>query len=58
MFFHYVNNKYDEGAIIAQKRVDILPGEDPDTIADKVHALEYKYYPLVIDELLMSIKKQ
>ena len=49
---HYVNEKYDEGAIIAQKMVDILPGEDPDSIAKKVHTLEYKYYPVVIESSL------
>ncbi len=49
---HFVNNKYDEGDIIFQKAVDIIPGENPQSIADKVHVLEYEWYPQIIESLL------
>ena len=49
---HYVNENYDEGEIIFQARSLILPSDTPYDVAAKVHALEYKYYPEVIEALL------
>ncbi len=49
---HYVNEKYDEGDIIAQYKVSIKAHEDPEIIHEKVQELEHKYYPRVIAELL------
>ena len=49
---HYVNEKYDEGAIIFQKKVPISPTDSPEQIAAKIHKLEYKYFPIVIENLL------
>lgn len=51
---HYVNDKYDDGAIIFQKIISIDPGEKPDSIAEKVHALEYEFFPKVIESLLAN----
>ncbi len=51
---HYVNEHYDEGAIIFQEHVSILSTDDTDAIANKVHALEYEHYPKVIKNLLMD----
>ncbi|MET1258658.1 phosphoribosylglycinamide formyltransferase [Flagellimonas sp. DF-77] len=51
---HYVNEAYDEGAIIEQVRVAVDKGDSIETIAAKVHELEYNYYPKVIAELLDS----
>lgn len=49
---HYVTPNYDEGAIIFQKRVTISDCETPEAIAEKVHQLEHKYFPEVIERLL------
>jgi phosphoribosylglycinamide formyltransferase-1 len=49
---HYVNEEYDEGAIIFQKAVEIEPEDSADTIAEKVHKLEYTYFPKVIEKVL------
>jgi phosphoribosylglycinamide formyltransferase-1 len=49
---HYVNQHYDEGEIIFQKNVAVLPEDTPESIAQKVHALEHKYFPKVIESLL------
>jgi phosphoribosylglycinamide formyltransferase 1 len=49
---HYVNEKYDDGAIIFQDQVDLDSNESPDTIAKKVHTLEYEHFPLVIEKVL------
>ncbi|GGZ21593.1 phosphoribosylglycinamide formyltransferase [Echinicola pacifica] len=49
---HYVNEKYDDGRIIFQESVAVEEGDDAVQIANKVHALEYKYFPKVIESLL------
>lgn len=49
---HYVNENYDEGAIISQKKVTLSEKETPETVAEKVHKLEYKWFPKVIEEVL------
>ncbi len=51
---HFVNEKYDEGAIIFQARCRVLPDDTPDSLAERIHQLEYKHYPEVIKELLTS----
>ncbi|WP_291785279.1 phosphoribosylglycinamide formyltransferase [Cecembia sp.] len=49
---HLVNENYDEGKIIFQAAVSISPEDDSEAIAKKVHQLEYKYFPNVIESLL------
>lgn len=49
---HYINEHYDEGAIIFQASCELLPTDTPEDVATKVHALEYTYYPQVIEKLL------
>jgi len=56
---HFVNNKYDDGAIIFQKTVDIDPGsESPEDIAEKVHTLEYEWYPKVVESVILGNPSQ
>ena len=49
---HFVNENYDEGAIIFQKKTVIIRSDTPTQIAKKIHALEQEYFPNVIDSLL------
>jgi phosphoribosylglycinamide formyltransferase 1 len=49
---HYVDDKFDEGEIIAQFTCAVNSTETPDSLAAKVHQLEYKHYPKVIEQLL------
>lgn len=49
---HYINEHYDEGAIIFQATCPVLPSDTPEEVATKVHALEYAHYPRVIEEVL------
>ncbi|PZD79061.1 phosphoribosylglycinamide formyltransferase [Mesonia sp. K7] len=50
--FHYVNEKYDEGKIIAQEKVTIEEGETLESLVKKIHALEHKHFVKVIENLL------
>lgn len=49
---HYVNENYDEGAIIHQTKTAVLDLDSPEDIAQKVHLLEYEHFPKVIEKLL------
>lgn len=52
---HYVNDKYDEGDIIFQARCKVDPRDTPETLAQKVHSLEYMHYPRIIEELVQKL---
>ncbi len=49
---HYVTAEYDKGDIIFQAKCPVTPADTPETLAAKVHELEYRYFPVVIAELL------
>ena len=49
---HYINEHYDEGVIILQAQCPVVEGDTPDTLANRVHQLEYEHYPKVIEQLL------
>lgn len=49
---HYVNNEYDKGQIIRQHSVSLSESDTAEDIAQKVHNLEYKYFPETIEEIL------
>ena len=46
---HLVNEKYDEGKIIFQAKCKINETDTPETLAQKVHQLEYEFFPKVIE---------
>ena len=51
---HFVNEKYDEGKIIFQARCNINNHDTPESLARKIHQLEYEYFPKVIEELIIN----
>lgn len=55
---HYVNDHYDEGTTIFQAKCDITPNDTPETLATKIHALEYAHFPQVIEEVVGNLKIQ
>jgi phosphoribosylglycinamide formyltransferase-1 len=54
---HQVNEKYDEGALVFQAECSIDPGDTPEIVAHKVHELEYRYYPMIIERFLTEAGK-
>lgn len=46
---HFVDERYDEGPIIAQWPVAVLPGDTPETLARRVLEAEHMLYPLVVE---------
>ena len=51
---HYVNDNYDEGSIVFQAKCSIFLNDTPETLAHKVHELEYEYYPTVIESIFIN----
>ena len=51
---HYVNEHYDEGAIIFQAKCDVNPSDSADDVASKIHELEMAHFPLVVEQLLSN----
>jgi len=54
---HYVDEHYDHGQPIFQAKVAIDPNDTPESLAAKIHKLEHKYYPVVIEEILNKPNK-
>jgi phosphoribosylglycinamide formyltransferase-1 len=50
---HYVNEKYDSGRIIFQDFCVVESSDTPEIIAEKVHALEHKSYPGIIENTIL-----
>ena len=52
---HYVNEVYDDGKIIRQEKCEVKPDDTPESLAQRIHLLEHRFYPLVIEELLLGL---
>ena len=48
---HLVNDIYDEGAVIAQAKVPVMPDDTPDTLAERIHPAEHKLYVQVVRDV-------
>lgn len=51
---HYVDEHYDNGDIIFQATCEVKPGDTPQALAQRIHALEHEHYPTVIEKLLLK----
>ncbi|CAM1350814.1 Phosphoribosylglycinamide formyltransferase [Tenacibaculum insulae] len=51
---HYVNENYDEGAIIFQAKTEVLAADTPEDIATKIHTLEQQHFPKIIEEVILK----
>ena len=49
---HYVNENYDEGAIIFQVKCQVSKQDTAQDVAAKIHKLEMEYFPKVVEQLL------
>lgn len=55
---HWVDNVYDHGAIIEQRRCAVESGDKPESLAERVQALERELLPAVIDRLRVELDKR
>lgn len=49
---HYVDSGMDTGPIIAQEKVEILETDTGESLALKIHRLEHRLYPQVLQRIL------
>lgn len=49
---HFVDEFYDNGKIIFQTTCPVYENDTTETLAKRIHALEYEYFPKVIEELI------
>jgi phosphoribosylglycinamide formyltransferase-1 len=52
---HYVNENYDEGQVIFQTSCEVEATDTPESLAQKIHALEYEHYPRVLEQLWLKL---
>ena len=54
---HYVNERYDEGELITQQRLEILPGWTATDLQQAIHALEHRWYPPTVEKICTAFNK-
>ena len=52
---HYVNNNYDEGNIIFQKKFTLPKNETPEGLLEKIKVLEMRFFPIVVEKVINSL---
>jgi phosphoribosylglycinamide formyltransferase-1 len=52
---HYINKLYDSGDVIFQERCKVDPSDTPDSLATRVHTLEYLHFPKIIEDLIIKL---
>ncbi len=55
---HYVDEHYDHGQHIFQVTCPVFPGDTPEKLAQRIHLLEYEYYPKVIEEVILKPEEE
>lgn len=51
---HYVTGLYDAGEAVLQVKCPVLKDDTPESLAARVHELEYEYYPRAIEEVIKN----
>ena len=51
---HKIDANYDEGTTVFQAKIRVEPLDNAEKVAQKVHALEYKFYPKIIENLILG----
>lgn len=52
---HYVNEHYDQGQVIFQARCTVETNDTPDSLAAKIHKLEYAHFASIIHQVLKTL---
>ena len=55
---HYVNENYDDGAIIFQASCKVLSSDSAKEVAEKVHELEYEFFPTIVEKIIMNYESK
>ena len=52
---HFVDEEYDEGAILGQWQVAVLPDDSPEDVAGRVLTVEHQLYPRAVDHVCAAL---
>ena len=52
---HFVDERYDEGPVIAQTAVEVRSGDTPDELAQRVLQAEHALYPRVVEAIAAGL---
>lgn len=52
---HKVNEVYDDGEVLFQATCTVTSEDNADTLAQKIHGLEHRHYPEVVEKLLRAL---
>jgi phosphoribosylglycinamide formyltransferase-1 len=52
---HRVNRKYDDGSIVFQARCEVKADDTPESLALRIHQLEYEHFPVVVEKQLKEL---
>jgi phosphoribosylglycinamide formyltransferase-1 len=55
---HFVDDLYDHGKIIFQASCPVDPNDTPETLAQKIHLLEYAHFAQIIEQAAQNIVKK
>ncbi len=55
---HFVDEFYDHGQHIFEVTCPVLADDTPEKLAQRIHLLEYEYYPKVIEEVILKTEKE
>ncbi len=50
---HFVDELYDHGQVIFQTKCPVLENDTPESLAQRIHALEHEHYPKVIEDIIV-----
>lgn len=53
---HYINERYDEGELLFQAKCLIEEGDTAESLAEKIHSLEHKHFPEIIEKVIIESK--
>jgi len=53
---HTIDHEYDRGKVIFQATCPVLSSDTPESLATRIHALEYEHYPRVIRDYLLDLR--
>jgi phosphoribosylglycinamide formyltransferase-1 len=55
---HFVDEFYDNGKTIFQTTCPVYENDTTETLSKRIHELEYKYFPKVIEEVIQNSNKE
>ena len=53
---HYVDEHYDNGDVIFQTTCDVMKEDNAETLAQRIHQLEHKHFPVVVEEVVRALR--